>query len=90
MDFLNCRGGGDGNAAIDKFVARENIRRFKEHLKNCTDEAQRATLQQLLAEHEKHLAEIAPARANRSGRSPGLLSNLSDGGTSGSSLIRMP
>ena len=44
---------------MDEFVARENIKRFQEQLKNCTDERQRATLRQLLAEHEQFLSDIS-------------------------------
>lgn len=43
---------------MDQFVARENIKRFKQQLKGCTDEQQKATLEQLLKEHEDHLSKI--------------------------------
>ena len=43
---------------MDAFIARENVRRFREQLNNCTDVRQRATLKQLLLEHEKQLSEI--------------------------------
>lgn len=44
---------------MDQFVVRENIKRFKEQLKDCTDDQQKATLEQLLKEHEDHLTKTA-------------------------------
>lgn len=43
---------------MDRFVARENVRRFKQQLLDCTDEQQLQTLKQLLAETEQRLAEL--------------------------------
>lgn len=43
---------------MDRFIARENIKRFKNQLEQCTDEKQREMLQQLLAEAEATLAKL--------------------------------
>jgi hypothetical protein len=43
---------------MDGFIARENIRRFKQQLDACTDEAQRRTLEGLLADEEAKLKAI--------------------------------
>jgi hypothetical protein len=43
---------------MELFVASENVKRFKKQLSDCTDEQQRKTLKQLLAEAETHLAEL--------------------------------
>lgn len=40
---------------MERFVALENIRRFKQHLEICTDAAERGTLEQLLSEEEAKL-----------------------------------
>jgi hypothetical protein len=45
---------------MDRFIARENIRRYKQQLASCTDEAQRATLQELLAEETANLRSPSP------------------------------
>lgn len=37
------------------FIARENIRRFKQQLQSCTDPVQRATLADLIATEEAKL-----------------------------------
>lgn len=75
---------------MDKFIARENIRRFMDQLKNCTDERQRATLQELLAEYEKRLHEIASVRPEPVRSPPKFLSIGPDGGATRSSAMRMP
>jgi rubrerythrin len=43
---------------MQRFIARENIRRFKQQLAACTDDSQASTLRRLLAEEEAHLAEL--------------------------------
>ncbi|MCF2514594.1 hypothetical protein LVY65_05880 [Sphingomonas sp. G124] len=43
---------------MKKYIARENIKRFRQQLETCADERQRATLTQLLAQEEALLAEI--------------------------------
>jgi hypothetical protein len=43
---------------MDKFVARENVKRFKQQLQDCADEQQLRTLKQLLSEAEDDLAEL--------------------------------
>jgi hypothetical protein len=43
---------------MQRFVARENVRRFKEQLKDCNDEGQRQTLSRLLAEEEAKLKKL--------------------------------
>jgi hypothetical protein len=41
---------------MERFIARENIRRFERQLESCTDETQRATLEKLLADEQARLA----------------------------------
>lgn len=43
---------------MKKYIARENIKRFRQQLETCADDRQRATLTQLLADEEAHLAQI--------------------------------
>lgn len=43
---------------MEQFVARENIRRFKEQLADCSDRERSATLQKLLADEQAHLARL--------------------------------
>ena len=43
---------------MERFIARENIRRFKVQLADCSDEKRSATLRNLLAEEEAHLARL--------------------------------
>lgn len=43
---------------MDRFIARENIKRFKNQLEQCSDDGQRQMLEQLLAEAEATLAEL--------------------------------
>ena len=47
---------------MEAFVARENIKRFKEQLRSASDDAQKATLRKLLEEEEQHLQQIIDAR----------------------------
>jgi hypothetical protein len=46
----------------DRFVAHENVRRFKKQLESCTDERQRDMLKQLLAAEETKLQALALGR----------------------------
>lgn len=50
---------------MERFIARENIGRFRQQLAQCTDEGQRHVLQQLLAEEEARLAELQRAHVSR-------------------------
>jgi hypothetical protein len=43
---------------VERFIARENIRRFKAQLVDCSDSERSATLQKLLADEEVHLARL--------------------------------
>lgn len=43
---------------MERFIARENIKRFKEQLADCTDANRAAVLRQLLAQEEEHLARL--------------------------------
>ena len=43
---------------MQRFIANENIRRFKEQLENCPDERQKKTLEQLLLAEEGKLKEL--------------------------------
>lgn len=52
---------------MQDFIARENIRRFRRQLENCTEEHQRATLKQLLAQEEERLTQIETEGAISSG-----------------------
>lgn len=47
---------------MHRFVANENIRRFKEQLGNCPNELQKETLEQLLVAEEGRLKEIMRTR----------------------------
>ena len=47
---------------MEEFIARENIRRFKAQLADCTDQEQSATLRKLLAEEEAHLERLEQLR----------------------------
>jgi len=40
---------------LQRFIARENIKRFRTQLDSCTDETQRATIERLLADEEANL-----------------------------------
>jgi len=50
---------------MQRFVARENVRRFKEQLKGCNDEEQRQTLSRLLAEEEAKLKKLLRGEVDR-------------------------
>lgn len=54
---------------MERFIANENVKRFRTQLDECTDEQQRETLKSLLAEAEARLAELngkhAPAPLHR-------------------------
>jgi hypothetical protein len=43
---------------MERFIARENIRRFRAQLADCSDGGRSATLRKLLAEKEAHLAGL--------------------------------
>ena len=43
---------------MDRFIACENIKRFKQQLDACTDETQRCTLERLLADEEAKLKSM--------------------------------
>ena len=47
---------------MEAFIARENIKRFKAQLRSTEDDAQKATLRNLLEEEERHLQHIIDAR----------------------------
>ena len=44
--------------AMQRFIARENIKRFREMLADTTDEQKRETLSQLLSDEEARLARL--------------------------------
>ena len=46
---------------MQRFIARENIKRFKQQLESCTDTAQRAMLLELMAAEEARLKELTLA-----------------------------
>lgn len=43
---------------MERFIACENIRRFKAQLVECSDRERSATLQKLLADEEAHLVRL--------------------------------
>lgn len=43
---------------MERFIANENVKRFRIQLDDCTDAQQRETLKSLLAEAEARLAEL--------------------------------
>jgi hypothetical protein len=43
---------------MQQFLARENIKRFRAQLLNCTDVTQRSMLERLLADEEANLKAI--------------------------------
>ena len=49
---------------MERFVARENIRRFKEQLASCVDPAKRSTLERLLAAEKARLSELNQGNAH--------------------------
>lgn len=71
---------------MDRFIRRENIKRFRKLLLETKDDAERRRIQKLLAEEEqKKLAAETPSPStaprlpdNSSWRLPALTSNVSD------------
>jgi hypothetical protein len=49
---------GHLGGSVEKFIARENIRRFEEQLAACADEADRAVLLKLLETERRRLHEL--------------------------------
>ena len=47
---------------MNRFIANENIRRFKEQLVNCPDDRQKQTLEQLLIAEQGKLRELMRVR----------------------------
>ncbi len=45
---------------MERFIARENIKRFRAQLNSNPDERTRATLEKLIAAEEARLREIGP------------------------------
>ena len=43
---------------MNRFLAQENVRLFQSKLNDCTDERQRETLKQLLAEEQAKLRKL--------------------------------
>jgi hypothetical protein len=43
---------------MQRFIARENIKRFRRQLENCTDRNQEAILRRLLSEEEAKLGML--------------------------------
>jgi hypothetical protein len=43
---------------VHEFIARENIKRFEDHLRKCTDAGVREILEQLLAEERAKLCNL--------------------------------
>lgn len=54
-----------GKLWVQKFIARENIRRFEAQLAACTDPEQRKTLLRLLEAERQHLAEALSDKQSR-------------------------
>lgn len=46
-----------GDATVQEFIARENIRRFEAQLAACTDPKQRKTLSRLLEAEQQRLTQ---------------------------------
>lgn len=46
-----------------EFIARENIKRFRQQVENCTDDRQRNTLKVLLASEQAHLERLEDEHA---------------------------
>jgi hypothetical protein len=55
-------GGERSAAAVQRFIARENIKRYKQMLDSTTDEQQRSMLRDLLAKEEALLASLEPEK----------------------------
>lgn len=51
---------------MERFIARENVRRFKAQLLECTDESRSAVLRNLLADEKAHLARLEQPVPDRS------------------------
>ena len=45
---------------MERFIASENIKRFREQLAECTDAGRAAVLRKLLSDEEAHLARLEP------------------------------
>ena len=59
IDVTGDRTSGDwARGIMDRFIACENIKRFKQQLDACTDETQRCTLERLLADEEAKLKSM--------------------------------
>lgn len=43
---------------MERFVAKENVRRLRQQLESCSNEAQKAMLQELLVEAEGKLRSL--------------------------------
>jgi hypothetical protein len=50
---------------VERFIIRENIKRFKKQLARCSDPAKRSTLEKLLAAEEAHLNKLGIGGAGR-------------------------
>jgi hypothetical protein len=60
---------GGGDAVMQEFIARENVRRFKAQLQACTDDRQRNTISKLLEVEERHLIHLRASPQSRRERS---------------------
>lgn len=49
---------------MERFIARENIRRYNRMLTDTSDEAKKATLRQLLRDEERRLAVLEAGTLN--------------------------
>lgn len=43
---------------MNRFIVRENVKRFQRQLNDCTDERQRQTLEELLAQEQAKLRSL--------------------------------
>lgn len=50
---------------MERFIAAENIKRFRQQLESCTDESHRVELEQLLAAEEAKLRSVSGGPARR-------------------------
>ena len=50
---------------MERFIARENIKRFRQQLETCTDQVQRLTLEKLLAAEEAKLEALGLSSATK-------------------------
>lgn len=53
------------NATVERFIARENIRRFEAQLQTCTDPEQRKTLERLLEDEHRRLQTACETEADQ-------------------------